>query len=144
MQPPEDKPEGRSIDKTLYDVVSRAIGAYVSGGRTPLHEAQLSENVLRTTWLPYFERFLLVTWLVLFTLIFQEQVLDIPANPLERIIIVVIGVWLSLIAMGISLRRSGYREPIGYQARMRRRIGTFFASMLWMVLLSLGFYFIMR
>ncbi len=144
MQPPEDKPEGRRIDKTLYDVVSRAMGAYVSGGRTPLHEAQLSENTLRTTWLPYFERFLLVTWLVLFTLIFQEQVLNMPANPIERIIIVVIGVWSSLIAMGIALWRSGYHEPVGYQARMRRRIEIFFASTLWLVLLSLSFYFMMR
>ncbi len=144
MQPPGDKLEGRRIDKTLYDVVSRTMGAYVSGGRTPLHEAQLSENTLRTRWLPYFERFLLVTWLVLFTLIFQEQVLDMPASPIERIIIVVIGVWSSLIAMGIALRRSGYHEPVGYQARMCRRIETFFASTLWLVLLSLGFYFMMR
>lgn len=144
MQPPEDEPEGRRIDKTLYDIVSRAMGAYVSGGRTPLHEAQLSENTLRTTWLPYFERFLLATWLVLFTLIFQEQILDMPASPIERIIIVVIGVWSSLIAMGIALRRSGYHEPVGYQARMRRRLVTFFASTLWLVLLSFGFYFMMR
>jgi hypothetical protein len=142
MQPPirdREGQSGRRINKTVYDFFSRAWGAIASGGRIPLHEAQLSESVLKTTWLPYFERFLLVIWLFFFTLLFQEHMLHISATGLERVIIALLGIWISLIVMGIALRRSGYHEPVGYQARMRRRISTFLATTLWMVLLSLGF-----
>ncbi|MBI5930605.1 MAG: hypothetical protein HY862_14955 [Chloroflexi bacterium] len=143
MQPPKQDREGTTDKGIVQNTLDRRIWlakAYYRQGRIPPDE----DSFLKTTWLPYSERFLLVTWLVLFTLIFQEQVLDMPASPLERIIIVIIGVWLTLLVMGIALRRSDYRDPVGYQARMRRRTITFFASTLWMVLLSLSFYFMMR
>jgi hypothetical protein len=142
MQPPIRDREGKSgkrINNLAYDYFSRKWGSIISGGRTSIHEAQLSEAVLKTTWLPYFERFILVIWLLLFTLLFQEHMLHISATGLERIIIVFLGVWVSLIVMGIALRRSDYHEPVGYQARMRRRMSTFLATTLWMMLLSIGF-----
>lgn len=142
MRPPIRDREGKSgkrINNLAYDYFSRKWGSIISGGKTSIHEARLSESVLKTTWLPYFERFLLVIWLILFTLLFQEHVLHIQATGLERVIIVFIGICVSLIIMGIALRRSGYHEPVGYLARMRRRISTFLATTLWMVLLSIGF-----
>lgn len=85
---------------------------------------RVPEVNVKTTWLPYFERLVLVVWLFAFCLGLQA-LLEMPVSRLGRMVVASLWVWLVLLGMGQALRRSRHKIAVDYQSRVRRRRLTF-------------------
>lgn len=104
---------------------------------------RLREVQIKPSWLPYWERMLLVLWLLVVAFVLQNW-LDVSLSRFQRAIIAVIGAWGALIGMGIARRRTANREAIRYHERVRRRRVTVFASTVGVIMWVLVVYWLTR
>ncbi|NDJ86757.1 MAG: hypothetical protein GYB66_12795 [Chloroflexi bacterium] len=108
-RPPSEEPRrGGVIDPAAYNHVM----------------VRMRDLNARATWLPYFERLLLVGWLLVFCLAMQS-IIDMPFNGLGQLITAGLWIWVVLLGMGVALRRAGGRIAVTYRERVRRRRITF-------------------
>jgi len=90
---------------------------------------RIPELTIRPTWLPYFERLMLVIWLYVAAFGLQAA-LDMPVDRMTRLIIASVPIPIVLRGMGVALKRSGYKVAVGPIETARRRRKTFFFSTL--------------
>lgn len=90
---------------------------------------RIPELTTHPTWLPYFERLVLVIWLYIVAFALQAA-LDMPTGRMTRLIIASIPVPIVLRGMGIALKRADYRVAVGPIERTHRRRKTFFVGTL--------------